>query len=153
MTPKTGLAAAAVEACKRAGGSIRTTVSTAYDSSKSTVRDNVDELRESAIVPLPQVERLPVDLRKLDWKDKPSGPVDAASIVRKLYGPDLTPHHENELGCAYALLAWELSLDEYWILAIEKLQSAQKGSDDEASKLAKANLEHVTEVSGFPHNP
>lgn len=157
MTQRLQPVKAVVEACKSASNRLGTHSkqlgAKVYSSSKTTVAANVDQLRESAIEPLPQVERMPVGLRKLDWKEKAVGPVDAAAIVRRLRGRVAGQEDRNELGCAYALLAWELSLDQYWLSAITELRAARDGKDDEASERAKANLEQVAAVSGFPVNP
>jgi hypothetical protein len=128
----------------------RTHAINAVASSKSTFAGNLDQLRESAIEPLPQLERMPQPLRELEWRGKSDGAADPAGIVRKLRSRTSGPEEQNELGCAYALLAWERSLDAYWLDAIDELQDAAAGSDAEVARRARANLERVIRVSSFP---
>ena len=154
MSEKRSRVAAAIDSCKNVPSALGTRskqfgagVSSAY--SVSSVPTKVEELRESAIEPLPRIERMPLTLRKLEWEGKPPGTVDAAAIVRRLRGATANQDEQNELGCAYALLAWQCSVDDYWRSAISELRAACRGDDDEARKRATANLERVAEVSGF----
>jgi hypothetical protein len=119
---------------------------------KSTFAGNVKDLREGAIEPLPQRERMPAPLRELDWVGKPDDTIDPAAIVRNRYGRAGTSDQHNELGCAYALLAWTLSFDRYWIDAIDELHEACDGAGPDSSKWRRAdeNLARVAKVSPFP---
>lgn len=117
------------------------------------VASNVSQLRESAIEPLPRVDRMPARLRDLEWVGKPSEPVDAAGIVRRLRGSAVERDEHNELGCAYALLAWEHRRDEYWIDAIAALQEASKERRSKAARRAIANLDRISGESPFPVDP
>jgi hypothetical protein len=117
-------------------------------SAYKAVRGCVYQLRASAIEPLPHVDRMPVPLRRLQWENKPTGQVDAAATVRRLRGRPCTPEEQNELGCAYALLAWEPRLDQYWVLAIEELRAV--ADDSPVGKRAGKNLEYVAAASGLP---
>ena len=113
-----------------------------------SVVHNFTRLRESAIEPLPQRERLPVDLRELDWDGKKPRP-DAGAMVRRLRGRVKDAKDHNELGCAYALLAWETSRSAYWLDAIRHLREAAKDDDQELAKLATKNLERVAAASKY----
>jgi hypothetical protein len=119
---------------------------------KSTFAGNVKDLRKGAIEPLPQRERTPVALRELEWVDKPDGTIDPGAIVRKLYGRASTSDEHNELGCAYALLAWTLPFDRYWIDAIAELHEACDRADADSREWERAddNLARVGKVSPFP---
>jgi hypothetical protein len=138
---------AVVGACGRLGGKVRH----AYASSTTKVGDHVNHLRESAIEPLPHVERTPLQLRQLEWLERSDGLSDPAGIIRTLRGQTRGAEDRNTLGCAYALLAWELSRDEYWLSAISELRSAARNPD--VKSRAKANLERVGAVSHFSVEP
>jgi hypothetical protein len=117
---------------------------------ESAVGRSVTKLQESAIEPLPQVERMPRPLRELEWQTKQDGGVDAAAIIRRLRSVETSPEERNELGCAYAVLAWEKHLDAHWLSAIEELTAAAARGDEDVKRRAKANLDRVADVSGFP---
>lgn len=114
------------------------------------VATNVGLLRESAIEPLPQVDPMPSALRNLDWLEKPDRPIDAAGIVRRLRKNAVSPDERNELGCAYALLAWEHGRDDYWLEAVKELRAAADGGSTDAAKRAVENLRSLKRISPFP---
>jgi hypothetical protein len=107
-----------------------------------TVTKRLTELGQGAIEPLPLPDPVPLRLRRLEWTHKPG---EEAGVVRDLFGRVLDPEHENELGCAYALLAFEQRSDEYWLRALEHLHRAQAGGFAPAGD----NLSNVAKESGF----
>jgi hypothetical protein len=131
---------------KAAGSKVRGAVR----SNVSQVATNLSQLRESAIEPLPGVDRMPARLRELEWVRKPDGPVDAPAIVRKLSNGPRGHEARNRLGCAYALLAWEHRRDDYWLAAISELRAASEDGKSEAAKRAIRNLRRLSTESPFP---
>jgi hypothetical protein len=117
-----------------------------------SVFTNITRLRESAIEPLPQRERLPSALRELEWDGKEPRP-DAAAIVRRLRGHAQKATEHNELGCAYALLASETARSAYWLDAIRHLRKAVQVGDDKLAEVAAENLERVGAASKYKVEP
>jgi hypothetical protein len=120
------------------------------DTVKDTVTKKEDDLRASAIAPLPLPSFGPAALRQLEWsgadEDEALTPASArvlaAKTIRRLSRDRLEPSERNDLGCAYAVLAWVEGCDGHWLLAIEELRAAESAGEDIA-KTARSNLDAI----------
>jgi hypothetical protein len=99
---------------------------------RGIARDREQELRASAIAPLPLPSFAPA-LRRLQWS---GGDEDgaltrarartlAAGTIRRLSCGQLDASDRNDLGCAYAVLAWIEQSTEHWLHAIAALVEAR----------------------------
>ena len=108
------------------------------------LNSRINALGTEAIAPLPLRDPLPPPLRALEWTHE-SG--EQADVIRELFGLEgLEAEKENDLGCAYALLAFDQKSDEFWIQALRHLSSAKTKDFEKAER----NLERVSKVSEIP---
>jgi hypothetical protein len=109
------------------------------------------ELR-AAISPLPPPRLMPAALQKLRCSAMYPDAEWAADVVRALTSAQrLAPADRNDLGCAYAILAWAESSDEHWLRSIADLRVVRDDpdADEDQRKIAAGNLEAVAKVSEF----
>jgi hypothetical protein len=114
-------------------------------------------LEEAGLEPIDVVDKktkLPpaaAALKKLRFADAQKAkivsgvPTQIFDAVQKLERPDADADDLNNLGCAWALLAYLQKKIEYWPRAEKALEGskAHEGANREQQKRAEANLEHV----------
>jgi hypothetical protein len=158
-TAAAGLPQSALDATSKRSGQAWGTAKKRGLDLRDTVKKREEDLRASAIAPLPLPSFGPPALRRLEWEGSDEdgtltlagARMLAAKTIRRLSADELSPTDRNDLGCAYAVLAWVERCDEHWLCAIEELRAARDDSEAGSDIKAKArkNLGAIRDASGF----
>jgi hypothetical protein len=154
-----GVGTMAAETTQKGATQVRGAATKGAKRIREAAGERARELRASAIAPLPLPSFTPAALRRLEWSGNRESAIfahatartAAAETVRRLSSQALDPSERNELGCAYAVLAWVEHSDEHWLRAIQELRAARDDvdADDELEQRVESNLAAVDEAIGF----